>query len=155
MSAKGVFSATRIFRAPMCGRRGGNKSTARGATTEATVAPSRPAIHQPRKVRLVGDLELTRFVLTTPTTTSGHYSQARARRSHDKQLDLSIPHPRLDAGEVRRSRLQPVIEDLARPRECGLMAGTAQPLVSFLGLQPAPKMGAHARHPTHLPAALA
>src|SRR5260370_38032396 len=149
MSAKGVFSATRIFRAPMCGRRGGNKSTARGATTEATVAPSRPAIHQPRKVRLVGDLELTRFVLTTPTTTSGHYSQARVRRSHDEQLDLSVPHPRLDAGEVRRSRLQPVIEDLARPREGGLVAGTAQPLVPFLGPQPPAHIGPNPPPPPH------
>src|SRR5260370_25511222 len=95
MSAKGVFSATRIFPAPRFGRRGGKTYTASGATTEATVAPSRPASHQPRKVRLVGDLELRRFVLKTPTTTSAHYSPARVRHSHGDQLDLSVPHPRL------------------------------------------------------------
>src|SRR5260370_40990879 len=129
MSAKGVFSATRIFPAPMCGRRGGNTYTASGATTEATVALSRPASHQPRKVRLVGDLELTRFVLTTPTTTSGHYSQARARRSHDEELDLSVPYPRLEPGEIRGSGFQPLVENLAGPREGALRGGAAPPPV--------------------------
>ena len=69
MFASEVPSATRIFPVPWFGPRGGNRYTVSGATTEATVAPSNPAIHQPRNARLVDDLVLFTFVLIAPTTT--------------------------------------------------------------------------------------
>src|SRR5258708_1045658 len=78
MSASGVLSDTRIFPARRLGRRGGNTYTPSGASTATTIEVSRPPIHQPRNVRLVGDLAPARFVLMTPTTTRAHYSPAPA-----------------------------------------------------------------------------
>jgi hypothetical protein len=75
MSATRLSSATRIFPADRFGFLSGNKYTPSGANTEAAVAPSSVAIHQPRNVLLVGNLELAAFVLTVPTTTGGYYSR--------------------------------------------------------------------------------
>src|SRR6266568_2566133 len=55
--------------------------------------------------------------------------------SDDEELDLSVADTRLNSREIRRSRLQAVVENLARPREGGLMAGAAQPLVAVVRLQ--------------------
>src|SRR5690348_11613143 len=138
---RGVSSATRTFCFISFGSRGGNRYTDSGATAVATVAVSSVASHQPRNVRLVGSFDDFSGEAITHATTGVHYM-----RSDDVELDLSVVHTRWDLRQIRGRGLQSVIEDLARPAERGLVAGTVELAVGVVGLKLAAEMRAHSRH---------
>src|ERR1700730_2790663 len=87
----------------------------------------------------------------TATTTDSHYRTAPFG-SDDVKLDLAVAHSGLDPGEVRRGVLEPVIEDLARPGEGGLVAGAIKLADGLVGLKPAAEVGAGAGDGVDVPA---